>query len=996
MSDMNKNQNPNEIAVIGYSQAGKTTLAVGLFATSTADFAVTAKGEEATNYLTDRKAMLEAGEWIEASIASTDIRLAIERIGKPTATIDFKEYRGEDAFNFDAFLRDVIGDPRGALILLNPKMEILRDADRRNTMITQIKGIIDYLSDPKKRCSHVAFVITASDLLATSLKGYKEEFDGYKAEITNYLNMKFRKTWKEFDVTVTGPLEDPSRPRIARMGNTSREPFVWLIDQIEKSSQKVWWQKTARRVLFGALTLVGLGLAAFASWYFGFDRTAERKIKEILTANAPLLDQAVKDGKDTSINKCCEKMEGALASVTTNKSFFAKPYFRANKESYRKVLELLARKIEDGRLSYYPARMTSLKNELENFNPQDGIGFEAFESRHEKAISFGAKLSAFSVKNVDNQNALSGVRQKWEVVKKTILEKLESGCCIGFRKLLDEKRAEVENRLLNHEKMIDGDFFEDWEETMFDGAYRVSKLMMDASSLNAIVEEARKAQTDLPVRVDQHNGAVLERRVRQYAEKAETEATEENCKEWRRVFEEWNPSTADGRHRRNEMLENFDKEKDAWRSQYESKKFSDGVQSLLTTLADLKLSPDEATAINDALAKCRDYERIAEEGVTSLVNYGVRTNGWTQIEGARSELLSSLLESQIKRVSSDNPNPPTITDDDMVFLEAAIEVHEVLPPELLGDWTNRLNAAVVAKYGEWEMKQNNACDGFVKKISGRKGLKNVFATVKNEYPMFCSDHPYAPKLEEVARSVNDVVLPAFREIYNETVGYLEDNGAILDSHMMKAREEKMQATFSGLKDLVNATVKAGDNKNCKSFRASTAYRFAKGCQDKGVRFDGVKTAFKQNYTITQIDAMAVDNSWSKYSQVAFEAAWVKFDALTNAFTNQSIGRCKTLIKDDNKEWRTIWKGSSNWEGTPWSDAVFAVLATEGKWFPDSKGLRWSFKRGENYGSEIKLENGYNEQSWKVSDDVTVYVRIYVQGSGIDFLSFAKPYLFGDN
>lgn len=1013
MDEKNGNLNPHEIAVIGYSQAGKTTLAVGLYATSTPEFTVTAKGEESENYLLTRKAMLDAGEWASANKDNTDIRLSLNRRGKTPVTIDFRDYRGEDARNSEAFKRDVVGDPRGALILMNPSMDILRDPERRNEMIAQIKGIIDYLSEPGKRCLHIAFVITASDLLMTSLKDYKDEFDGYKAEITNCLNVnqKFRKTWKEFDVTVTGPLEDPSRPRIARKGNTSREPFEWLVDQIEKSSQKVWWQKTARRVLFGALTLAGLGLAAFASWYFGFDRTAERKIKEILTANAPLLDQAVKDGNDTSINKCCEKMEGSLASVTTNKSFFAKPYFQTNKESYRKVLELLARKIEDGRLSYYPARMTSLKNELENFNPQDGIDFKAFESRHEKAMSFGAKLSAFSVKNVDNQNALSGVRQKWEVVKKTILGKLESGCCIGFRKLLDEKRAEVENRLSNHEKMIDGDFFDDWKETMFDGAYRVSKLMMDASSLNAIVEEARKAQTDLPVRVDQHNGAVLERRVRQYAEKAETEATEENCKKWRRVFEEWNPLTADGWNRRNEMLENFDKEKDAWRSQYESKKFADESEKLKGDLGVALSKLDDADKIYVLLGDCKRYETLAQnKDELPLVSFDVRTNTWVEIQMARAQLLQKLVGEKVRQVNHRNRKPRPNESSEKAKAFECVEVlknRQLISEEEYGVWTNSVAVEVGKLDADWVNWQNEECEEFVKRISAREGSGMAVDSLK-VYQDFCSNNPCAPGLNAVANAVNDVVMKAFRELWCKTKSYVGDKSAIENPRVMKEREKKMQETYNDLKDLVNATVKAGMNNRCKEFRASDAYQFAAACQDKGnVKNGNVTDGFQQRYVVSRIDAkISYKDFQSCFDHVSFTGGQTVFNVMSNSFEGIPMGGAWVeLHKDANNEFRMVWKGNNPFEvaGTPWKDAVFFMTATDVNTFwgakNQTKEWRFDLRDGVNQMKGLPyFEVAREFDTGRLTGDSkpVISFRIYVHPSGIDFLSFAKPYLCGDN
>lgn len=440
----NQGNDVHEIALIGYSQAGKTTLAVGLFATSTESFSVTGKGEETTTYLRERKAALESGQWLDATTEQQmpDIRLVISRLGKAPVEVDFKEYMGERARNSDSYKRDVIGDPRAAMILLNPGMEILRDPVRRNEMIGQIKDIVEYLSEPGRCCSHIAFVVTAADLLTTTLRDYKDEFDGYKAEIVNCLNTnpKFQKSWKEFAVTVTGPLDDPMRPRIAQKGgNTSREPFEWLVDQIEASARSCSLKRLVRRLSVTAATLLALAGVAFSGWYFHFDRAAERRVRGIESRHGALLEKAVKDGKAADINKLCNDMEKELPGVSSKSAFFA-----GNRVRHSKAVHALERKIESGRLSWYPLEMTRKEKDLTDFVLETGLTVEEFGEKKDGLLDFDRKIRSFAVKTEDLKPRLPGVQKKWADARARIEKALDDGCCTGLKRQFDQRSQSAE------------------------------------------------------------------------------------------------------------------------------------------------------------------------------------------------------------------------------------------------------------------------------------------------------------------------------------------------------------------------------------------------------------------------------------------------------------------------------------------------------------------------------------------------------------------------
>ncbi len=227
----NRRSDRNNLAIIGASGTGKTTLAVGLYATSTESFTVSPDGDETRKYLEIRKTSIEEGFWPEASLESVnfDIRLRLHASGNQTEIV-FREYMGERMERDPNYIRAVIGTPKAALILFNPGMPGLSNPEARNRMLGNLKGIAQHLKD--NGCIAVAFVVTASDRLISDLAAFREDFESYASEVTNHLKNLGLK-WKRFDVTVSGQLDDQNKPKLARgENNTTHEPFLWLLKRI--------------------------------------------------------------------------------------------------------------------------------------------------------------------------------------------------------------------------------------------------------------------------------------------------------------------------------------------------------------------------------------------------------------------------------------------------------------------------------------------------------------------------------------------------------------------------------------------------------------------------------------------------------------------------------------------------------------------------------------------------------------------------------------------
>lgn len=381
-----------DLAIIGYSQAGKTTLAVGLYATSTEDFTVIGEGEDTENYLRSRKAMLETGHWLDATQERDrpELCLKIMRRGRTPAWIRFKEYMGELAYNSETYKRDVIGKPRGAIILLNPKMDILSDAIRRIEMLAQMREIVGYLASNEVGCEYVAVVTTASDLLEGCDAAFKENFDDYKAEVINAIKTsKFGEqgTWKEFAVTVSGKLEDVTRPRIARgADNTSRLPFVWIIDELEKKAKEQVSSRRMKHALIVASLAIG-GLAiAFMGWFFGLDRMTERELARQTEEPVRLLKTAIDAEKIADINRNCSAIEKAVAQAESSSVFFS-----SNSNRLAAALHERYSRIDEGRIVAFPLRFEQMRRDAEQLAKEETCQawrreYESWKPTSEKAV----------------------------------------------------------------------------------------------------------------------------------------------------------------------------------------------------------------------------------------------------------------------------------------------------------------------------------------------------------------------------------------------------------------------------------------------------------------------------------------------------------------------------------------------------------------------------------------------------------------------------------
>ena len=295
----------NNLAIIGASGTGKTTLAVGLYATSTESFTVSPIGDETRKYLEIRKTSIEEGFWPEASLESVnlDLRLRLHASGNQTDIV-FREYMGERMERDPNYIREVIGTPKSAMILFNPGMPGLSNPEARNRMLGNLKVIAQHLKDNK--CIAVAFVVTASDRLTSDLEAFKADFEAYASEVTNHLT-NLGLEWKRFDVTVSGQLDDQNKPKLARGdNNTTHEPFLWLLKRIRDFNLR-------KRIAAVAAT-VGILLGISGATFGGLVLHSRHKLADAETVFSNMVDM-MKGAYSTNDMATVRTLSGCLKDL---------------------------------------------------------------------------------------------------------------------------------------------------------------------------------------------------------------------------------------------------------------------------------------------------------------------------------------------------------------------------------------------------------------------------------------------------------------------------------------------------------------------------------------------------------------------------------------------------------------------------------------------------------------------------------------------------------
>lgn len=1007
-----------DIAIIGGSGSGKTVLAAGLYATSNGRSVEALQGER---YLEELKKSLEMGDWPDPTNTEKgeNLRLIIKR-KKWDAEVSFKDYMGErvsgrgglngakesqetSEHKFEVFC-EKLGDPDGALILLNPKMYELqltpdeKEEEReervkqRNLMIRRVKKIIKYLSSDKKKCKYIALVTTAKDVLEQFTKEQRENYFRYHDEIKNSLQLcrKFKGV-ECIPVTVTGPVQGAGKSLLAPgTVNNAWEPFEWILDSLESEACHRRIFGKLKKFFIKAASLCVVGAASFGSWYYWFDRKTEREIGELVVANGMALEKAVKDGKLSDINKSCGTLEKGL------KKFEGKrPFFRQNRERLVALAGDVVRRIEGGRLVWYPGEIERFEKEITEIDAEKGLSVEDYGNQLDQLRDFDKKVTAFKVTTAEFTNRVPVVLGKWQDSRARIVAALEAACCKGCQFKIRSEAVSIRESLEskdNQDKVVEIKPLLEARESIADEYAKADLGPAAKRQLAGLMQDTVTVWSNLIVRIDGHNADVLKLRFAAHETEASSKASEQVCKEWRQEFVAWCPASAEGRDLQKRLLGDFDQKREMWRKAYEMRRYEDGFRSLLSRLEKSGQNLDDGDELRAVLVECRKYEKYGkDESSLPLVDFGLRKSTWEKVMAGRTVLLDELLQSTISRIKPDGDAVPTLSEDDSKFLSAVLKDESSMAKDEYARWTNELNRKVEGIRKAWETKQNAACDKITTEIEGSRDAYGALKKFNNFY----SEHSNAPKIKSVAAKVDVVAMWSFGELVKETVGYRSEAKPVFDAPAMMARAKRMNDTLSRLRELVQAAAKV---KILKDFSAG---KFAEGCRSVGNVDGGVARAFRHRYEISRIDVQINYTKFqSNFKCVRVDASVVSLDGQGGSLVLQNVGQCAELTRDDNGRWRTVWSGWASADGSPWLDALFSVKLTDVNttWRAKDQSGEWRWNLAACHGDDqpyIEGECELNTGRWTGDSKPKINVRIYVKETGADFFDFVKKFDFGN-
>ncbi len=349
-----------KLAIIGHPGAGKTVLIGGLALAKGLSLTYdTATGE----YVKRIQNTLQKPEWPAPDQKGQIDHLTfnLQYNGK-NVNLSFDSYAGE-IVDEAGFLKNVVGDAKGIILLLNTGILDLSDIEQESR-IKSFLSIIKTLAKSPNKPVAVAIVVTACDRLETQFQGKKEKFFGLVKELEDCLE-KNNFTHGTYLVTVTGKLEDQNSPRIAP--EHIEEPFQWLIDQNASHECRKKVQHGLNRTAIIAGCVVFLGLI-FALGVYGCGRynlySLESEIGKI-KRNGDLVNDWAKYRNDLfniRAEQCTSshfnKTKHSRLKPCSEKCWKEKMlFYPCLKNEYKGILEELEKEIDDATYHWLDLQM---------------------------------------------------------------------------------------------------------------------------------------------------------------------------------------------------------------------------------------------------------------------------------------------------------------------------------------------------------------------------------------------------------------------------------------------------------------------------------------------------------------------------------------------------------------------------------------------------------------------------------------------------------------
>ena len=219
---------------------------------------------------------LQKGETPDGTKQLTAYNLSLQRTGlwgnkAATYPLVFRDYKGGDIKDGISFFDQKFGDCDGVLFLMNPGQPVLNlgkteDADDAAlSMLTNlINGISGCSGDRKCRATAMAAAVTAMDRIRKGGDLYAHRskfFDAFNRYIVNPLktNASGIACKTDFKISVTGHVESQEEIKRIDPRNNAADPFLWLIDRIDRRKHPVryWTRRLWLVFLLALLAAIG-------------------------------------------------------------------------------------------------------------------------------------------------------------------------------------------------------------------------------------------------------------------------------------------------------------------------------------------------------------------------------------------------------------------------------------------------------------------------------------------------------------------------------------------------------------------------------------------------------------------------------------------------------------------------------------------------------------------------------------------------------------------
>ena len=927
----------NNFAIIGASGTGKTTLAVGLYATSTESFTVAPAGDETRKYLEIRKTSIEEGFWPAATNESEnfDLRLRLHASGRQTDIV-FREYMGERMERDPNYIREVIGTPKSAIILFNPGMPGLSKPETRNRMLGNLKVIAQHLK--VNGCIAVAFVVTASDRLTSDLAEFCEVFEAYASEVTNYLT-NLGLDWKRFEVTVSGQLDDQNKPKLARgENNTTHEPFLWLLKRIRDSKRR------RRLRMFATVVAAFIGVSgALLGGLVVHSRQVLTKAEKAFanTTNALNIAYAAHDEA---------KVRTTLEFLTTN-SFDKVTAILPSDQARRN--ELVKRVNEQSDLW----RVRLLKMEFDSNKSK--VNTKPLDVQLEWFGGFDKKLITLSPSSKDAVIERDMLTNDWDNSR----IELETKCQTAhFRNVVDQERKNLASA--KPDAIIE--------------PLRKSKTLIADAVTYALVTNRAELCNSLGLIMARTNAIAkyVDSKVRRPDDDKRPDDTEKLRQSVSKDLK-----TALTTEEFDDLSKIISERNDVALKAWDAYHFSKRVKELEIALNAAGSNPSHS--LTDSLSflstMTNSYPSISQLEFIKARN---------AIEAARKQTLIAYASSIACKW---NVNGSRLPEYDAGGIRTAILTEVAVTDEEYKFFSSGMNARFEKVRQAWDTKQKTLVDEFV--IDG-----DIEAVIRN-YGGFCDDWPNNPYLDKLNRKIESRLIEFFRGYISEYCSEFFGKDCVGNAEYPKSRMEKAQMRFNKFKGVCLAIT--GRGLSSTPLPKTNVGRFAADCVNYGNLQDaGITTAFWQEFKITEIavkfSPSSLDSTFKRLViGCSLQAERWNFSLGCKEKLDDIDLFSESLYKSAcNGGWYRLWAGNVTIRANPWTFTSFRISYGDktGAFMVDkSDSTRWwlYFEEGRNSpecSTNIRLVHG----GWRNKDTAgELSIRITFSGKGTDLINLWK-------